>query len=167
MNKGMVIGILVAILLLAGIGGGIYVANKSRPVLPPVVEETSSPDQMMGDDSMMPETSPEAMEENGEAMMGDTMMKEEAVEVDVTGTNYKFDPATITVKKGDTVKINFTAQGNMPHDFTIDEFNVATKQLTNASETVQFVADKAGTFEYYCSVGNHRALGMVGKLVVQ
>jgi plastocyanin len=29
------------------------------------------------------------------------------------------------------------------------------------------VADKKGTFEYYCSVGQHRALGMKGKLVVE
>jgi uncharacterized cupredoxin-like copper-binding protein len=32
---------------------------------------------------------------------------------------------------------------------------------------VQFVADKTGTFEFYCSVGNHRQMGMVGTLVVQ
>jgi len=33
--------------------------------------------------------------------------------------------------------------------------------------SVTFVADKTGTFEYYCSVGNHRAQGMVGKLIVE
>ena len=66
----------------------------------------------------------------------------------------------------DTVKIIFkNAKGF--HDWTLDEFNAATKQLTvGQSETIQFVADKAGTFEYYCSVGNHRQQGMVGKLVV-
>lgn len=33
--------------------------------------------------------------------------------------------------------------------------------------SVTFVADTLGTFEYYCSVGNHRAQGMVGNLVVE
>jgi len=32
---------------------------------------------------------------------------------------------------------------------------------------VTFVADKAGEYEFYCSVGQHRANGMVGKLIVK
>jgi plastocyanin len=73
----------------------------------------------------------------------------------------------MSVKKGDTVKITFKNTGGF-HDLKIDEFKVATKQLQGgASEVVTFVADKAGTFEYYCSVGNHRAMGMKGTLTVQ
>lgn len=33
--------------------------------------------------------------------------------------------------------------------------------------SVTFVADETGTFEYYCSVGNHRGQGMIGKLIVE
>jgi len=33
--------------------------------------------------------------------------------------------------------------------------------------TVQFVANQTGTFEFYCGVGSHRDLGMVGQLIVQ
>lgn len=88
-------------------------------------------------------------------------------EFTVTGTNFKFAPATLTVKKGDTVKITFKNEGGF-HNFLLDEFNVATKTVsTGQSETVTFVADKAGTFEYYCGVGNHRQMGMVGTLTVQ
>jgi plastocyanin len=29
------------------------------------------------------------------------------------------------------------------------------------------VADKNGSYEYYCSVGNHRASGMVGVITVE
>ena len=32
---------------------------------------------------------------------------------------------------------------------------------------VEFTVDKTGTFEYYCSVGQHRANGMVGNLIVE
>jgi len=87
-------------------------------------------------------------------------------EFTVDGTPYKFSPATMTVNKGDTVKITF-ANKQGTHDLRIDEFNVATKVLqAGQSETITFVASKTGTFEYYCTVGNHRAMGMVGSLKV-
>ena len=87
---------------------------------------------------------------------------------EVSGTaSFDFDPAEIRVKQGDTVRIVFTSTGGM-HDFVIDEFDVKTKILqAEESETIEFVASEAGTFEYYCSVGNHRQMGMVGKLVVE
>lgn len=84
----------------------------------------------------------------------------------VTGTNFAFAPSAMTVKKGDTVVITFK-NGDGFHDFVIDELNVRTAQIQDgAQETVTFVADKAGTFEYYCSVGQHRAMGMKGTLTV-
>ncbi|MDQ5952387.1 MAG: plastocyanin, partial [Patescibacteria group bacterium] len=71
-----------------------------------------------------------------------------------------------TVQKGDTVRIIFKNEDGF-HDLKIDEFNVATKQIQGgAEETVEFVADKAGTFEYYCSVGKHRDMGMKGTITV-
>jgi nitrosocyanin len=90
-----------------------------------------------------------------------------AKEFTVIGSPYKFEPNKLTVNKGDTVKITFkNSQG--VHDFVIDELDVKTKTLqTGQDETVSFVADKAGTFEYYCSVGNHRAMGMKGTLTVE
>jgi plastocyanin len=89
-------------------------------------------------------------------------------EFTVTGTNFSFAPSTLTVKKGDTVKITFVNSGGT-HDLRIDEFpGAATKKIgSGQSETITFVADKAGSFEYYCSVGTHRAMGMRGTLVVQ
>ena len=50
----------------------------------------------------------------------------------------------------------------------IDEFGVRTKQITaGQTDEINFTADKVGTFEYYCSVGKHRALGMKGNLIVE
>ena len=50
----------------------------------------------------------------------------------------------------------------------VDGYNVSTKTLSEGgSDTIQFVSDKTGSFEYYCSVANHRDLGMKGVLVVQ
>ena len=73
----------------------------------------------------------------------------------------------LRVKQGDTVRIEFTSTGGF-HDWTVDEFNAATDRVnTGATATVEFVAGEKGTFEYYCSVGNHRAGGMKGNLVVE
>jgi len=85
----------------------------------------------------------------------------------VTGQNFSFSPSTLTVKKGDRVKITFkNSQGF--HDFRIDELKVATNQIkTDEEASVEFVADKVGSFEYYCSVGSHRAMGMKGTLMVE
>lgn len=87
-------------------------------------------------------------------------------EFTVTGSNFKFAPATMSVKKGDTVKITFNNSSGT-HDLRVDGYNVGTKVIQGgASETFTFVADKAGSFEYYCSVGQHRQMGMKGTLTV-
>ncbi len=88
-------------------------------------------------------------------------------EVTVEASNYKFAPAAIKVKQGDTVRLIFKSTGGI-HSLVIDQFGVQTAQLGEGEEEeVEFVADKIGTFEYYCSVGNHRAQGMKGLLVVE
>jgi plastocyanin len=124
-------------------------------------------------------------DENGEAMQqpdggaaqgegiisgsaGDGMMSDgEAKTFTVEGQNFAYSPNTITVNKGDKVKIIFKNTGGT-HDWVLDEFNVRTPIIqTGQTAEVTFTADKAGTFEYYCSIGSHRAMGMVGTLTVQ
>ena len=83
------------------------------------------------------------------------------------GSNFSFTPNTLEVKQGDGVKITFKNADGF-HNFTIDELAVAAQQIKSGqSETVEFMADKTGVFEYYCSVGNHRAMGMKGTLTVK
>ena len=85
----------------------------------------------------------------------------------VDGDNFKFSLSEIKVNEGDTVVINFNNTGGV-HDWVLDEFNAKTKELKDGeSETVTFVANKKGTFEYYCAVGQHRQMGMKGNLIVQ
>lgn len=89
------------------------------------------------------------------------------VNVTVVGKNFSFDPGTIKVKKGDAVKITFKNQTGS-HDWVVDEFNARTKVIQGGeTDTITFVANKTGTFEYYCSVGSHRQMGMKGSLVVE
>jgi len=85
----------------------------------------------------------------------------------VIGRSYSFTPAEIRVAKGDKVKIIFQNVEGF-HDWTIDEFNAKTPQISaGQTATVEFIADRIGQFEYYCSVGTHRQMGMKGNLIVE
>lgn len=85
----------------------------------------------------------------------------------ITGSDFSFSPSNITAQKGDRIKIIFVnSVGN--HNLVIDEFGVATPIIRGGKQAdIEFTADKTGTFKYYCSVGEHRALGMEGTLTVQ
>ncbi len=157
--------LIIAIVVLIIIGAGAYLLTKnSTSTLP---QATPTPTQAMMKEEATPTASPSTMmDETGTPSPSGSAKTGNVKEFTVTGSNYKFTPATLSVKKGDTVKITFTNSGGF-HDFVIDEFNVKTKTIPDGqSETVQFVANKAGTFNYYCSVGNHRQMGMQGTLTV-
>ena len=158
MNKNIMIGIVVIVLVIAGLGW-FMMQGQTPPATTEAPAGTMEQIAMPSDSAMM--ASPAgAMESTGSAAEGTT-------EFTVTGTNFKFDVPEIRVKAGDTVTIKFVNAGGF-HDLVIDEFDVATKQTTGPTEeTVTFVADKAGTYEYYCSVGQHRAMGMKGNLIVE
>jgi len=88
-------------------------------------------------------------------------------EFTITGQNFSFAPSLISVRKGDKVKITFNNTEGF-HDFKIDKYGLATKQTKSPSqEVLEFTADKVGSFEYYCSVGTHRSMGMKGTLKVE
>lgn len=81
--------------------------------------------------------------------------------------SFYYKPNEIKVKKGDKVKVTINSV-SMVHDFNIDELNVHSPMTKNGeSNTVEFTADKVGVFEFYCSVGQHRKNGQVGKITVE
>lgn len=93
--------------------------------------------------------------------------KESVKTISIETKNYSFTPNEIRVKKGMTIIIQLQNKEGM-HDFVLDEFTAKTKQIkTGEEDVVAFVVDKTGTFEYYCSVGNHREIGMKGSLIVE
>ena len=104
------------------------------------------------------------MEPTGETVMEETGAVKEFV---VEGSPFKFLLAEMRVKKGDTVRVTFkNIKGT--HDWVLDEFDARTNQIGEGEEEeIEFTADKVGTFEYYCSVGDHRARGMAGELIVE
>lgn len=152
MSPMIVIGVIVVILVIA-IAGYMMMKNGSKSAQTPTSPEAQ------------PTT---AVEESTNSAPSDAMTADEKTKTfEVDGANFKFSPNVLTVNEGDTVKIVFkNTQGF--HDFVIDEFNVKSKTIqANQTDELTFVTSKKGTFEYYCSVGNHRTMGMVGTLTVK
>jgi plastocyanin len=148
MNKNLVIALVVIVSVLV-VGGVVYAVVKNNPTKPAVSPVVEVPN---------PTLTPEAVEPD---------VVSATKEFTVTASNFKYDVKFMKVKKGDTVKIIFKNSEGF-HDFVLDEFDVATNQIGEEEEDeVEFVAEKVGTYEYYCSVGQHRKNGMVGKLVVE
>lgn len=87
--------------------------------------------------------------------------------IDVEAGSFYYKPNIIEVNKGQKVKIVLKSV-SMMHNFNIDELGVKSAIVKNGDTgTVEFTADKVGTFEYYCSIGQHRANGQVGKITVK
>lgn len=156
-------------------------SSQTSPVTPPTTTTTTAPtnaqpsmeEPTMGEttpsDTMMKEGSTSDSEEQMEMQNGtqeESTTQGEVKEFNLEAGSFYFTPNKITVNQGDTVKVTIHNVGGT-HDWVIDEFNART-DVTQTGDTASttFVADKAGTFEFYCSIDSHRAKGMVGTLTV-
>ncbi len=143
MNNKLISVIIVVVLIAGG-----FLLFKNRSIAPTEVEI----------DSNMPVPGSDVDE---------MIVEKEVKEFSIDEIPFSLSPSTITVNLGDTVRITVKNKKGT-HDLKIDEFGAATRILNVGEEQIiTFVADKTGTFQYYCSVGNHRALGMVGILTVR
>lgn len=87
-------------------------------------------------------------------------------EFTMTAKQWSFDPGTITVNKGDRVKLTVTSV-DVAHGFALPDFKINERLDPGKTVVIEFVADKTGTFTFYCSVScgsGHR--DMAGKLIV-
>ena len=92
---------------------------------------------------------------------------EDVKTIDVIASRFQFEPATITVAQGDSVRLRLHS-ADSTHGFAIKAFLVkALIPKVGEAVIVEFVADQAGTFDFtcaeYCGTG-HSA--MKGRLVV-
>jgi len=87
--------------------------------------------------------------------------------IDVIASRFAFDPATIAVVQGDRVRLRVRS-ADRAHGVGIKAFRVKAL-IPSAGETVivEFVADRAGTFDITCSeyCGSGHA-AMKGRLIV-
>ncbi|MEK7067499.1 MAG: plastocyanin/azurin family copper-binding protein [Patescibacteria group bacterium] len=166
---GYLLGLILLAIMLGAAGCQKQVKNATPPAGTSSGEEGAAPSAQMPAPDATSTLEAIVNEESAtttDELQGDGSEPEEVV-VNVSGKKFSFTPAEIRVKQGQKVKINFTnAEGF--HNLVIDEFNVSTPQINaGASASIEFTANKTGTFSYYCSVANHRQLGMEGKLIVE
>lgn len=109
--------------------------------------------------TMKAETTPTAMEAESAVT--------EVRTIDMEAGGFYYKPNEIRAKKGEKIKIVMKSV-DMMHDFVIDELGIKMP-VTKSGETgsVEFTAENAGSFVFYCSVGQHRANGQVGTLIVE
>jgi plastocyanin len=90
-----------------------------------------------------------------------------AQQITVTGNEFAFDPAVISLNKGVPVEMVFKNTGKYPHNLVINGLNVQTKVIKQGEQdTVSFTPTTTGQFEYLCTVPGHADKGMTGTLTV-
>lgn len=88
-------------------------------------------------------------------------------EFTLTAKRFEFSPATITVNKGDKVRLVVTSL-DVPHGISIPEYGINERLDVGKPVTIEFTADKQGSFTSYCSVACGDGHGnMKGKLIVK
>lgn len=142
-NKGLLIG--AGIFIAAALVGGYFILfrNQTKP-------------------SYLPAANQPTIQSEGTPATGAVK------EVTVKGNEYSFSPKSLSLTKGEAVKLTFENIGKLPHNITVNELGVSTKTIPGgSSDTVEFTVSKSGTFSFYCSVGSHRSLGMEGEMEVK
>ncbi|HXA04816.1 MAG TPA: cupredoxin domain-containing protein [Bryobacteraceae bacterium] len=95
------------------------------------------------------------------------LAQSESNEIKVTAKKFEFSPSAVHVKKGDRVKLVITAADH-DHGFKLEAFQVDQLLKKGEATTVEFTADRAGTFPFecshFCGMGHKK---MKGELVVE
>lgn len=93
-------------------------------------------------------------------------------EFDVTARRYTFvvgesNGSDIRVAEGDIVRVMFAAE-DIAHSFTVDDYRINKRAEPGKPVTFDFRADRAGTFEIYCSlsIDSRCRKETVGRLIV-
>lgn len=91
-----------------------------------------------------------------------------AVNVTVTASEFKFDPATINAAPGQTINLTLKNTGSVDHTFVFAPSNFKMTVAAGKSDTKTFTAPTApGTYDFTCDVAGHKEAGMAGKLIVK
>ena len=88
-------------------------------------------------------------------------------EFTIRASEYRFVPDRIEVTQEDLVKVTITS-ADVAYSFTVDEYRLARRVPAGGSTTIEFRADRPGTFPFYSNMTNDgRHASMRGELVVR
>ena len=151
---------LVSVSILIVLAGGYFLMKKNTTPESNVLSQ----DKVMG----ISQQAPEQSDVNQIVKPTAITVANSFAEIVIDGSSFKFNPSEFTVSAGQKVKLVFNNSEGF-HDLVFETINVKTKQLQSGqTETLEFTApEKPGVYVFYCSVGNHRVMGMVGKMKVE
>ena len=90
-----------------------------------------------------------------------------AREITMTAKKYEFSPSEIRVRQGETVKLSITAL-DRKHGFKIEALDIDRELPKGEVVSIEFLADRAGTFPIacskFCGLGHGK---MKGQLIVE
>lgn len=88
-------------------------------------------------------------------------------EITLTARDFRFSPSRIEVVQDDLVKLTVRSE-DVAYSFTIEEYRVSRRIPAGGTTTVEFRADRAGTFPFYSNLTNDaRHAQMKGELIVR
>jgi heme/copper-type cytochrome/quinol oxidase subunit 2 len=87
-------------------------------------------------------------------------------EIEIRASHEGFDPAVVTLRKGETVRIVLTSADG-EHCFAVDALRVEKRIRPGRKTTFDLTLDRAGRFPFYCCVESGRAAEIErGELIV-
>lgn len=112
---------------------------------------------------------------------------DEIEEVRLEAKDMSFAPEEFIVKSGVTTELTLENLDEVEHDFQIDQIDVDVVEAEDQqdehggdhaadlsvhtdggdTDSVMFVANEPGSYEFYCAVTGHKEAGMVGTLTVE
>ena len=144
--------------------------EQSEPATEPEVEPAQEPaTEPEVEPAQEPATEPEvepATEPEVEPAQEPVEQVLSPVSFNLKASNFAYSQSSLTVKEGQEVTINLDITEGF-HDIKIDGVVQTQASGEGTSQVAKFTAPKKGTYEFYCSVGSHRSMGMVGTLIVE
>jgi len=91
--------------------------------------------------------------------------------VDLTATDFKFDPSDPNVKSGE-VSFNMKNDGQVTHSLEIEDVTPGHDQelegdVSPGQSGTLKVNLAPGKYEFYCPIANHKQMGMEGEITVK
>lgn len=93
----------------------------------------------------------------------------DAQTIEIVGTEFALEPATVELDEPGSYAFVFRNEGGAVHALEIDGHGIEEEtEEIGGGETAELTVEltEEGEYELYCPVGNHRDQGMEGKVVV-
>jgi nitrite reductase (NO-forming) len=115
---------------------------------------------------LMPQGSPSPVQSRDPAQAAAVAPANLTTNVSITATEFKFSPTSIQVPLGQKVTFSLNNTGTVEHDVTVQAAGFTLLAKAGQTATGEFTFDKAGVFDFLCSIPGHKEAGMQGRLTI-